>query len=79
VTIASPDGGRVEVDAFSDRAVGRRVMPFRIEDEARDMGGNFVVGGLFRAFAVRDGNLITRQQQYSGAKVARLVISSLGI
>jgi putative intracellular protease/amidase len=68
----------VEED-FSDRAVGQRVMPFRIEDEARDLGANFVVGGLFRAFAVRDGNLITGQQQYSGAKVAQLVISSLGI
>jgi len=68
----------VEED-FSDRAVGQRVMPFRIEDEARDLGANFVAGGLFRAFAVRDGNLITGQQQYSGARVAQLVISSLGI
>jgi putative intracellular protease/amidase len=68
----------VEED-FSDRAVGRTVMPFRIEDEARGLGANFVVGGLFRAFAVRDGNLITGQQQYSGAKVAKLVIASLGI
>ncbi len=35
--------------------------------------------GLLRAFAVRDGNLIAGQQQYSGAKVARLVIESLGV
>jgi putative intracellular protease/amidase len=68
----------VEED-FSDRAVGQKVMPFRIEDEAKRLGANFVVGGLFRSFAVRDGNLITGQQQYSGAAVAKLVIESLGI
>jgi putative intracellular protease/amidase len=44
---------------FSDEAVGQKVMPFRIEDEARARGANFIAGGLFRAFAVRDGNLIT--------------------
>jgi hypothetical protein len=38
-----------------------------------------VVGGLFRSFAFRDGNLITGQRQYSGAAVAKLVIESLGI
>jgi putative intracellular protease/amidase len=64
---------------FSNKAVGQKVMPFRIEDEARARGANFVAGGLFRAFAVRDGNLITGQQQYSGAKVARKVIEALGI
>jgi putative intracellular protease/amidase len=68
----------VEED-FSDSAVGQKVMPFRIEDEARKLGANFVAGGLFRSFAIRDGNLITGQQQYSGAKVAKLVIESLGI
>ena len=51
----------------------------RIEDEAKGRGANFVQGGLFRAFAVRDGQLITGQQQYSGAKVAELVIASLGV
>jgi putative intracellular protease/amidase len=68
----------VEED-FSDQAVGQKVMPFRIEDEAKRLGANFVVGGLFRSFVVRDGNLITGQQQYSGAAVAKLVIESLGI
>lgn len=34
--------------------------------------------GMFRPHAVRDGNLITGQQQYSGAAAARLVISALG-
>jgi putative intracellular protease/amidase len=67
----------VEED-FGDAAVGRRIMPFRIEDEARARGANFVQGGLFKAFAVRDMNLITGQQQYSGRKVAELVIAALG-
>jgi putative intracellular protease/amidase len=68
----------VEED-FSDQAVGRRVMPFRIEDELRKRGANYVQGGLFKAFVVRDGRLITGQQQYSGAKVAEAVIEALGV
>jgi len=67
----------VEED-FSDTSVGRRVMPYRIEDELRKRGANYVQAGLFKAFAVRDGRLITGQQQYSGAKVAELVIAALG-
>jgi putative intracellular protease/amidase len=68
----------VEED-YSDKAVGQKVMPYRIEDELRKRGANYVQGGLLKAFAVRDGRLITGQQQYSGAKVAELVIAALGI
>jgi len=68
----------VEED-FSDAAVGRKVMPFRIEDELRKRGANYVQGGLFKAFVVRDGRLITGQQQYSGAKVGEAVIAALGV
>ena len=67
----------VEED-FSDAAVGQKVMPYRIEDEAKSRGANYIQGGLFKAFAVRDMNLITGQQQYSARKVAELVIESLG-
>jgi putative intracellular protease/amidase len=67
----------VEEDA-SNEAVGRQVQPWRIEDAARERGANYVQGGLWRPFAVRDGLLITGQQQYSGRKVAELVIESLG-
>jgi putative intracellular protease/amidase len=38
-----------------------------------------VQGGLFKAFVVRDGRLITGQQQYSGRKVAQALIEALGI
>lgn len=68
----------VEED-YSDTSVGRKVMPYRIEDELRKRGANYVQAGLFKDFAVRDGRLITGQQQYSGAKVAELVIEALGI
>ncbi len=68
----------VEED-FSDKAVGKKVMPFRIEDELRKRGANYVQGGLFKAFVVRDGRLITGQQQYSGAKVGEAVIAALGV
>jgi putative intracellular protease/amidase len=67
----------VEED-FGDAAVGQRIMPFRIEDEARRLGANFVQAGRFKAFAVRDMHLITGQQQYSGRRVAELVIAALG-
>ena len=63
----------------ADAYVGQAIQPFRIEDEAKAMEGtNFIVQGAFRAHAVRDGNLVTGQQQYSGAAAARLVIDALG-
>lgn len=66
-------------EEFSDRYVGQQVMPWRVEDVLRDRGANYVSGGLFKAFAIRDGRLITGQQQYSGRKVAQMVIEALGV
>jgi putative intracellular protease/amidase len=66
-------------EAFADQFVGKRIQPFWIEDEAKKLPDtNFIVAGQFRAHAVRDGNLITGQQQYSGTAAARLVIETLG-
>lgn len=67
----------VEEDA-ADAVVGRPVMPWRIEETARAQGANYVRGPLWGPFAVRDGRLITGQQQYSGRATAELVISALG-
>lgn len=75
----------VEED-FADNAVwsygmlprDRHVMPWRIEDRLRAIGANYVQAGLWRSFAVRDGNLVTGQQNFSGAETARLVIEALG-
>ena len=63
---------------FADQVVGQKVMPFRIEDEAKKLGANFVAAPAFRPHAVRDGNLITGQQQYSGRAAALLTIEALG-
>lgn len=66
-------------EAYADSFVGQRIQPFWIETEARAIAGtNFVVDQAFRPFAVRDGTLVTGQQQYSGAEAARLVIEALG-
>jgi putative intracellular protease/amidase len=66
-------------EQFSDGFVGQQVMPWRVEDALREHGANYINGGLFKAFAVRDGRLITGQQQYSGRKVAQMVIEALGV
>lgn len=66
-------------ERFADEHVGQRIQPFWIEDEARKVENtNFIVNGRFKARAVRDGNLITGQQQYSGTATARLIIEALG-
>lgn len=63
---------------FADEAVGQKLMPFRIEDEANELGAEFVTAEAFAPFAIDDGLLITGQQQHSGGAVAKLVIDVLG-
>jgi putative intracellular protease/amidase len=64
---------------YSDNFVGQKLQPFRIEDEAHKIeDSNFIVQGPYKAHAVRDGNLITGQQQDSASATARLVIEALG-
>jgi putative intracellular protease/amidase len=66
-------------ERYADEFVGRRIQPFWIEDEARKLADtNFVVDGRFKPHAVRDGHLITGQQQYSGGAAARLIVEALG-
>jgi putative intracellular protease/amidase len=63
----------VEED-FADNAVwdmqllsrDTHVMPWRIEDELKAIGANYVQAGLWRGFAIRHGNLVTGQQNFSG-------------
>jgi putative intracellular protease/amidase len=66
-----------EEEDFADKTVGKKVMPFRIEDEAKKLGAEFQKANSFEPFAIKDGNLITGQQQHSGAEVAKMVIDSL--
>ena len=66
-------------EAFADAFVGQKIQPFWIEDEAKKLPDTrFIVSGMFKPFALRDGNLITGQQQYSGAAAAELVVETLG-
>ena len=67
-----------EEEKAVDESVGQRVQPFWIETEARALPNTtFVVAPLWSPFAVRDGNLITGQQQNSGRVAAELVIEAL--
>ena len=67
-------------EEFADEVVGRKIQPFWIEAEARKLPNtNFGVSGRFRSYAIRDGHLVTGQQQYSGTAAARLVIEALGM
>lgn len=65
-------------EEFADQAVGMKIQPYRIETEAKKMEGtNFKVAAPFSSYAIADGNLITGQQQNSGAAAAELVIEQL--
>lgn len=63
----------------AESVIGTRIQPFWIETEARKIEDtHFNVAPAFRSFAVRDGRLVTGQQQFSGAAAAQLVIEALG-
>ncbi len=63
---------------FADHAVGQKIQPYRIEDNARKLKNtSFVVKPAFTPYAIKDGNLITGQQQNSGGVAAELVIEAL--
>lgn len=65
-------------EEFADQAVGMKIQPYRIEDEARKIEGTtFKVAAPFSSYAIADGNLITGQQQNSGAATAELVVKML--
>lgn len=65
-------------EAFADEAVGQKIQPYWIETEARTLANtHFKVAAPFSAYAIADGNLITGQQQNSGAAAAQLVVQQL--
>nr|WP_299385337.1 type 1 glutamine amidotransferase domain-containing protein [Allomuricauda sp.] len=65
-------------EAFADEAVGQKIQPYWIEEEARKLPNTqFKVAAPFSSYAIADGNLITGQQQNSGAAAARLVVEQL--
>lgn len=65
-------------EEFADQAVGMKIQPYRIEDEARTLKDTtFKVAAPFSSYAIKDGNLITGQQQNSGAAAATLLVKAL--
>ena len=63
---------------YADQAVGQKIQPYRIEDEAKKLDNTtFKVAQPFASYAITDGNLITGQQQNSGAAAARMVVEQL--
>lgn len=75
-----------EEEDFADNAAwdydmltrDKHIMPWRIEDELKKLGANYIQAGLWKSFAVRDDNLITGQQNFSGRETAMLIIKALG-
>jgi putative intracellular protease/amidase len=57
---------------------GKHVMPWRIEDELKKLGANYIQAGMWKGFAIRDGNLVTGQQNFSGAEVAKVILEAVG-
>ncbi|GAB2502329.1 type 1 glutamine amidotransferase domain-containing protein [Algoriphagus taiwanensis] len=65
-------------EEFANQAVGMKIQPYRIEEEARKLSGTtFKVAAPFSSYAIQDGNLITGQQQNSGAAAAEMVVEAL--
>ncbi|MFN8277001.1 MAG: alpha/beta fold hydrolase [Chitinophagales bacterium] len=65
-------------EQYADNYVGQKIQPFRIEDLARTMPNNrYEHGAPFAPYVVRDGNLITGQQQNSGEAAAQAVVKAL--
>lgn len=65
-------------EEYADQAVGQKIQPYRIEDEARKLSGTtFKVADAFASYAITDGNLVTGQQQNSGNAAARMVVDLL--
>lgn len=61
----------VEVKKFDAIVVGGG-------DELKKAGSNYIQAGLWRGSALRDGNLIPGQQNFSGSEAAEAVIQALG-
>ena len=65
-------------EEYADNAVGQKIQPYRIEEEAKKITGTtFKVAAPFSSYAIQDGYLVTGQQQNSGAAAAKLIIEML--
>ena len=57
---------------------GTHIMPWRIEDEMKKPGATYIQAGLWKGFAIRVGNLVTGQQNFSESETANAIIKALG-
>jgi len=65
-------------EEYVEQNVGQKFQPFWIESEAAKIDDTtFIAAAPMSAHAIRSGNLITGQQQHSGAAAAKLVIEDL--
>ena len=65
-------------EEYAENAIGQKIQPFWIETEARKIADTqFEVADALNEHAIRDGNLITGQQQVSAAAAAREVVAAL--
>lgn len=65
-------------EAMNNEAAGFTLNDYTIETEARkNPNTNFEVAGPLEPFAIRDGRLVTGQQQHSAALFSQLVIEAL--
>lgn len=65
-------------EKYADEAVGQKIQPYWIEEEARKIEGtNFKVAAPFSSYAITDGHLVTGQQQNSGAAAAEMLVELL--
>lgn len=65
-------------EEYVEQNVGQKFQPFWIENEAAKIDDTtFIAAEPMSAHAIRSGNLITGQQQHSGAAAAKLVIEDL--
>ena len=65
-------------EEYAEHAAGVKIQPFWIETEAHKLAGtSFEVAGAMEEHAIRDGLLVTGQQQNSSAAAAREVVAAL--
>lgn len=56
-----------------------QITPWRLEPTLKERGASYVFAALFKPFAIRDVRLVTGQHQYSGRKVAEVIVEMLGV
>lgn len=56
---------------------GKSFTPWRIEDALNATGANYHEGGLWKPFAIRDGRLVTGQQNFSGVVTAQKLMEAI--